>query len=101
MIEEMKQYQAECSFRGRAIFRWIVYDVWANALDENDGSKDYFKRTREEKLGPLEDIVEKRGGGDAAIFEDHKVQWLKLKERMAEEDGVGERKFADTGHLEN
>ena len=30
------------------------------------------------------------------IFEDHKVQWLRLKERMATEDGKGEREFSSS-----
>jgi hypothetical protein len=93
MIEETKVYEDETTYRNRAIFRWICYDVWANALDENDGSKEYFKSTREPRLGPLEDILEVRGGGEEAVIEDHKVQWLKLKERMSEEDGKDDREF--------
>jgi Glutathione S-transferase, C-terminal domain len=90
MIEEMKKMPP----RGRGVFLWICYDVWANALDENDGSKEYFKRTREKSMGPLEDILNTKGGGDEAVFEGFKTQWLPLKERMAKEDGTGERKFS-------
>jgi hypothetical protein len=94
-IEETKKYEEETLYRGRAIFRWICYDVWANALDENDGSKEFFRSTREERLGcPLKDILKVRGGGEEAVIEDHKVQWLQLKERMSGEDGKGEREFS-------
>lgn len=93
-IEETKKYEEETLYRGRAIFRWICYDVWANALDENDGSKEYFQNTREKGLGcPLKDILEVRGGGEEAVIGDHKVQWLQLKKRMSGEDGKGEREF--------
>jgi hypothetical protein len=93
-IEEMKAYEERQSYRGRAIFRWICYDVYENALDENDGSKEYFKSTREERLGiRLEDILEMRGGGEEAVIENHKVQWAELRERMSKEDGKGDREF--------
>lgn len=91
MVKEVEKYEEETMFRQRAIFRWICYDVWKNALDDKDGSREYFKTTREVNLGSLETITERRGGGDAAVYEDHKVQWLGLKERMAKEDGTGER----------
>lgn len=90
MIEETKKHEKDIRPALRATFRWICYDVYMNALDLNDGSKEFFKRTREEDLGPLEQYLEKMGG-EAAIVEDHKTAWLHLKERMAKEDGTGER----------
>jgi hypothetical protein len=96
LVKEVEKYEEEIMFRQRAIFRWISCDVWKNALDDKDGSKEYYRTTREINLGPLETITERRGGGDAAVYEDHKVQWLGLKERMAKEDGTGER---ESSHL--
>ncbi len=90
-MKEVEKYEEETMFRQRAIVRWICYDVWKNALDDKDGSKEFFKTTREANFGPLETVTERRGSRDAAVFEDHKVQWLGLKERMAKEDGTGER----------
>jgi len=95
-IEETKKYEEDTSNRHPAILRWVCYDVWANALDENDGSKEYFRSTREKKWGcPLEDILEVMGGGEEAVIQDLKVQWLKLKERMSGEDGKGEPTYLD------
>jgi glutathione S-transferase len=93
MIEQTKKYQKDTRLAAWAVYRWIVYDVYKNALDPNDGSKEYFKRTREEDLGPLEEYLEKTGGSDEQVFEDHKVQWVHLRERMAKEDGTSEREF--------
>ncbi len=84
--------------RYRAIFRWICCDVWRNALDGNDGSKEYFRKTREERLGVrLEDVLEVKGGGEEKIIEGFKVQWEALRERMSGGNGKGEREFEFPG----
>jgi hypothetical protein len=101
LVKELDKYEEETMFRQRAVFRWICYDVWVNALDDKDGSKEFYKSTREVSLGRLETITERRGGGDAAVYEDHKVQWLSLKERMAKEDGTGERESSSNEKVEN
>jgi len=95
LVEETSEHSSNNSkFAARAAFTWIVYDVWKNALDEHDGSKEYFKRTREAELGPLHEFLVTKRGSEENVFEDHKVAWLYLKERMAKEDGTGERRFS-------
>lgn len=36
---------------GWPIIVWVIFDVYSNALDPNDGSKEFFRRTREESMG--------------------------------------------------
>ncbi|CZR55319.1 uncharacterized protein PAC_05206 [Phialocephala subalpina] len=73
----------------------IVYDVWANALDPSDGSKEYFKETREKILGmPLKDLLEVKGGGEELCIEKMKSCWVGLQERMKNE-GTGEPTYLD------
>jgi hypothetical protein len=94
LVEETSNHSKTNSrFAARAFFPWIVYDVWKNALDEHDGSKEFFQRTREAEMGPLSEYLVKKGGSEEKILEDNKVAWLYLKERMAKEDGTGEREF--------
>ncbi len=50
-VEKVDAYEESLGHYRRGIFRWIIYDVWRNSLDPNDGSKEYFKETREKKLG--------------------------------------------------
>jgi hypothetical protein len=89
LVERSKQPNRRGAIE--AVYALILYDVYLNALDPDDGSKEYFKRTREADEGPLEKFLEKEGGSEEALWEKHKVQWLYLKERMAKEDGTGER----------
>lgn len=95
LIDEVDEYAASAAqFLSRAIIRWVMNDVYENALDKEDGSREYFKTTREESLGcELKDVTEFRGGGEDAVLEDIKAQWAGLRERMAKEDGSGEREF--------
>jgi hypothetical protein len=95
LVDQADEYEETAlKFLGRPIHRWILNDVYENALDKEDGSREYFKRTREEKLGcELKDLIEVKGGGEAAILEDMREQWKGLRERMASEDGSGEREF--------
>ncbi|ESZ95406.1 hypothetical protein SBOR_4201 [Sclerotinia borealis F-4128] len=80
-VDEYDAFGAQCA--GRAIIRWIINDVYETALDKEDGSREYFKTTREDFLGcDLKDVTEVRGGGEAAVIEDLKVQWASLRERM-------------------
>ncbi|PMD36938.1 hypothetical protein L207DRAFT_636833 [Hyaloscypha variabilis F] len=96
LVEETSNHSKTNSrFAARAFFPWIVYDVWKNALDEHDGSKEFFQRTREAEMGPLSEYLVKKGGSEEKIWEDNKVAWLYLKERMAKEDGTGEPTYID------
>lgn len=94
-MEQLEDYEeTSAQFLGRSILRWIMNDVYENALDKNDGSQEYFKRTREEFLGcELKDVTEVRGGGEAAVLEDLKRSWEGLRKRMAGDDGESEREF--------
>lgn len=94
-LDEIVEYDEVTVRRmGSAIGGWILNDVYEYSLDKTDGSREYFKRTREERLGCLmSEIVEKKGGGEEKCLENLKQQWLPLKERMAKEDGTGERKY--------
>lgn len=81
--------------RGMGLFAWVVYDVWANALDKKDGSREYFRRTREADAKiSLEEFADKMGGGEATIIESLRDKWRGLKERMAGDGGMGERRFS-------
>ncbi|KAG4028514.1 hypothetical protein MFRU_021g01030 [Monilinia fructicola] len=97
LVDKVDEYDASgAQFIMRAIFRWIVKDVYEKALDKEDGSREYFKTTRESFLGcDLKDVTEVRGGGEAAILEDLKVQWADLRERMLHDDGKGEPTYID------
>jgi len=101
LIEETKKHAKDTKLANRAVYFWICYDVYKNALDPDDGSKEFFKRTREADYGPLEKYLEKMGGSEDAIFQELKVQWMYLKERMAKEDGTGEREFCYSKHVSN
>ncbi|PQE16314.1 glutathione S-transferase protein [Rutstroemia sp. NJR-2017a WRK4] len=85
LVDEVDEFDAGGGqFLGRAVGRWIINDVYENALDKEDGSREYFKTTRESSLGcELKDVIEVRAGGEAAALEDLKVQWRSLQERMA------------------
>lgn len=93
LVDKVDEYDASSAqFLGRAVLRWIMNDVYENSLDKEDGSREYFKTTREAFTGcDLKDVTDVRGGGEAAVIEDIKVRWTPLRERMAKEDGNGER----------
>ncbi|KAK6598430.1 hypothetical protein H4I95_09040 [Botrytis cinerea] len=71
-VDEVRAYEdEEVRGLGGVILKWIVYDVFENALDGGDGSREYFRRTREEFFGcGLEDVVGVRGGGEAVLLEE-------------------------------
>lgn len=74
------------------IIRWIAADIYENALDRNDGSREFFKKSREGFFGyDLHEITEKVGGGEAAVLEKIRNHWDALRERMKGDDGIGER----------
>lgn len=76
----------------RAIFRWIAADIYENALDANDGSKEFFRRSREGNAGcKLGEIIEVKGGGEEKLLDELRVCWGSLRERMRGEDGNGDR----------
>jgi hypothetical protein len=67
--------------------------VWVNALDKEDGSREFFKSTREaDAKCDLKDVMDVKGGGEEKVLEDIKTAWLPLQSRMKNEDGTGERK---------
>lgn len=93
LIDESVVYSR--GLRGIGIFEWIVYDVWANALDKEDGSREYFRRTREaDDEMALEEIADKIGGGEAAIIRNLEDKWGSLKERMVGDGEMAERRFS-------
>lgn len=88
-VEKLEGYKSN---PGRGIIRWIIYDVYENALDPSDGSREFFKETRETRLGcDLSEVTEKKGGGEEAVWEELKKGWAVLRERMTDDDGTGER----------
>jgi hypothetical protein len=92
-VEKVDTYENEIMTLGRSILMWIMNDVYENALDPSDGSKEYFKRTREASTKtPMKDVMEIIGGGEAKILEEIKALWSSLRERMRRDDGSGERK---------
>ena len=81
----------------RGVIWWIINDVYENALDPDDGSKEYFKKTRESLLKcNLKDVTELKGGGEEKVLETIKKSWASLRERMKGEDGIGERTITST-----
>lgn len=91
-IDDASKWEMEVGMLGRHVIRWIMNDIYENSLDPNDGSKKYFKSTREDYLKcELKDVTEVKGGGEAAVLEGIKSSWIPLKDRMATEDGNGER----------
>jgi len=93
-IEEISEWTAAVGMLQTHIIRWILNDVYENALDPNDGSKEFFKYTREGALKcELKDVMKVRGGGETALIPAIKLAWMPLKERMQNEDGNGEREL--------
>jgi hypothetical protein len=85
---------------GGGIIRWIMNDVYEKALDPNDGSKEFFKTTRESRLKcDLKDVTEVKGGGEEKVLQSIKDGWALLRERMKGEDGTGERKIPFTSRI--
>jgi glutathione S-transferase len=96
-MKEIRQYIADTvTYRlVRTIFRWIVFDAYENALSPDDGSKEFYKMTREKETGcSLEDITEVLAGGEASVLKELEKSWAFLRERMSKEDGTGERGLA-------
>ncbi|KAL3420580.1 glutathione s-transferase [Phlyctema vagabunda] len=95
-LDNIREYEKQCSIHERALGRWILNDVYENSLDKEDGSREYFKSTREARLKcPLPDIMEKLGGGEEASLQKIRENWLPLKERMKNEDGTSEPTYLD------
>jgi glutathione S-transferase len=92
-LKDVEQLEGYKSNPGRGIIRWIIYDVYENALDPSDGSKEFFKETREAAVKcDLSEVTEKKWGGEVAVWEELKKGWAVLRERMKDDDGSGERK---------
>lgn len=56
-VDELEDYQNAVRALGgvgKSILTWVINDVYNNALDPNDGSKEYFKQTREKNWGDCE-----------------------------------------------
>jgi glutathione S-transferase len=93
-VEGLEEYAKNAE---RGIIWWIVNDVYENALDPDDGSKEYFKTTRESLLKyDLKDVTKLKGGGEEKVLETIRKGWALLRERMKGEDGSGERKITST-----
>jgi glutathione S-transferase len=93
-VEGLEEYIKKAE---RGIIWWIINDVYENALDPDDGSKEYFKTTRESLLKcDLKDVTELKGGGEEKVLETIRKGWALLRERMKGEDGNGERKITST-----
>lgn len=91
-LDDIRKHIKETGQLVRNIFRWVVYDAYENALSPNDGSREFYKMTRERDTGcRMEDIAVKLAGGEAAILEELKTSWASLRERMSKEDSTGER----------
>jgi hypothetical protein len=79
---------------GRGLQLWIMKDVYETALDPSDGSREFFKIKSEAFLKcPLQDTLEVRGGGEAAVLKQIRDAWAPLRERMKAEDDTVEREF--------
>jgi hypothetical protein len=92
-LKDVEKLAGYTSPPNMAIPHWILNDVYENSLDPHDGSKEYFKSTREARWKcELKDFMQVRGGGEEAVWEELKVEWAKLRERMNHDDGQGERK---------
>jgi hypothetical protein len=75
------------------IFPWVCHDIYENCLDPSDGSKEYFKRTREEQLKcDLKDVMEVHGKGEEALLDVIREKFSLLRERLKNDDGLSERK---------
>jgi glutathione S-transferase len=76
----------------RNIFRWVVYDAYENAVSPDDGSREFYKMTREKETAcRMAEVTVILGEGEAAILEKLKTCWAGLRERMSKEDGTSER----------
>lgn len=94
-LDGIEKYEEETMTLGRGILRWIMSDVYENALDKEDGSREYFKQAREAFTGcELKNVTEVSGGGEEALLTDIKENWRGLRERMRDEDGAGELEFS-------
>lgn len=67
-----------------------MFDVYENCLDRTDGSREFFKESREGYLGKMEDVTESQGGEEVVMGEIRK-RWEGLRERMEGDDATGER----------
>lgn len=80
------------SMANEGLLPWIVNDVYENCLNPSDGSKEYFKRTREEKWGcRLEDVLSIPGKGEEELLGLVRERFARLRERMKGLDARGER----------
>ncbi|RDW66388.1 hypothetical protein BP6252_10023 [Coleophoma cylindrospora] len=95
-LDVMDDYQRKSVPCRKAILSWILADVHDCALDPHDGSKEYFKRTREERFKvPLSEVTEKVGGGEEAVLQQIREGWEPLRQRMMQEDGTGDPTYQD------
>lgn len=98
-IEEAERYQ-KILFSGGAwagAWSWTIADVWGNTLKGDVKGQEFVRRTREEHVKcTLEEVMEVKGGGEENIIKKMREGWVILKERMAKEDGTGERELIYT-----
>jgi len=95
-VEKLEEYRNKLGSIAGPIVSWVLYDVYANALDPSDGSKEYFKETREKSRGcELKDVLQTKGGGEEKVLQLLKERWIPLQERMKNEDGTGDPTYID------
>ncbi|KAH8799731.1 hypothetical protein F5884DRAFT_847958 [Xylogone sp. PMI_703] len=84
------------SMAGQGIYPWIVNDVYENCLDPSDGSKEFFKRTREEDMEcELKDVMEVLGKGEETLLNLIRERFSRLRERLKNDDGSNEPTYWD------
>jgi len=94
-VEKVDKYEESLGSFGTWIIRWVIYDVYNHALDPNDGSKEFFKETREKSGVELKDVLEVRGGGEKKLMQEIRDNWAPLRERMKNDDGTSEPTYID------
>lgn len=68
-------------------------------MDRSDGSREFYKRTRETDEGcALQDIMNVVGGGEDSILRDLRSYWDALRVRTHGDDGTGERMYMLLAH---
>lgn len=93
-VDTIEQYEQERGMLGRGIIHYIMYDTYENALDPDDGSKAFYKTTREAMTKcDLKAVMTERGGGEAAVLQEIRDAWIPLRERMGRTDVDAERKY--------
>lgn len=93
-LDQIRQYEKE---RGRLlgwILRFIAPYIYENCVDPTDGSREFFKRTREGFFKcSLDEVMDVAGGGEENVLKELATCWEALRVRMQSDDGTGERMY--------